>query len=137
MSDGILFDIKKGWGVLIGVPALLFFAYLFPLIPGLMDLPLCGAKHFLGCKCPGCGMTGAFVELCRLNLRGSIASHPLGIFVMAWLVYSFFREVLGLVLGRRPPTMLSQKCRDVVMYAFLAALIMQWVFHLIIDFFVI
>lgn len=127
-------NVKMGWGVVLGVPALLFLAYIFPMIPGMMEMPLCGAKHFLGCDCPGCGMTGSFVALMHGNIRASIDSHPLGTVVVAWLVYSFGRALTGVVQGRMPARLLSQKYRDVVMYVFLAALILQWVVKLLIRY---
>ena len=120
----------EGWGILICVPALLCLAYFFPIIPFISDAPLCGVRTFLGFECPGCGLTMSFVELMHGKIRSSINAHPLGIVIMLWMIYMFARAVLTLILGRIPKPLLTQKQRDIALYAFLVALIGQWLIKL-------
>lgn len=125
------FSFPEGWGILIGVPALVLLAYIYPLIPGFSTLPLCGVRHFLGVDCPGCGLTSSFAALAHGHIRMSIDCHPLGIVIMLWLIYMFGRSACALLCGRMPRPLLMQGQRDFIMYAFLVALIGRWVFKLL------
>jgi hypothetical protein len=116
----------RGWGVLLGVPALFVAAYLYPLIPSLQRLKICAVNSFLGCDCPGCGLVRSFAALVRGRVRDSIDFHPLGVIIALWLVYFFGRSMAEAVSGRRLPALLGQGARDVIVYAFLAALLLQW-----------
>ena len=118
-----------------GVPALFILAYIYPLIPVLPKLPLCGARHFLGFDCPGCGLTRSFAALTHGNLCASIYAHPMGVIIALWMIYMFLRAFFTLVAGRRPKELLKQGQRDLLMYVFLAGLLLQWIFKLLlIDF---
>jgi len=72
----------------------------------------------------------SFVELMHGKIRSSINAHPLGIVIMLWMIYMFARAVLTLILGRIPKPLLTQKQRDIALYAFLVALIGQWLIKL-------
>lgn len=116
----------RGWGVLLGVPALFFAAYIYPHIPLLHRIEICAARSFLGCDCPGCGVASSLWALVHGNLRRSIDLHPLGVIIALWLVYFFVRSFIENVSGRRLPTLLGPGARDIIVYAFLAALFLQW-----------
>jgi len=122
----------EGWGIVIGVPALVIVAWLIPAIPGIRELPFCGVKHFTGFDCPGCGLTSSIVALVHGQIRASIDRHPLGIVIMTWLVYMFGRSIFALIAGRLPRPLLTQGQRDIIMYVFLVALIFQWIIKLLI-----
>ena len=118
--------LAKGWGVLLGVPALFVVAYLYPLLPAIGRLRICAVNSFLGCDCPGCGLVRSFAALVRGRIRDSVDLHPLGVIIAAWLIYFFGRSLVETVTGRRLPSLLGQGSRDMLVYAFLAALILQW-----------
>lgn len=118
--------VLRGWGVLAGVPALVFLAYLYPAIPLVATTTLCAARRFLGFPCPGCGMTGAFVALVRGEIRASIDAHPLGIVVALWLLYLFGRALAERFRRRPLPELLRQRQRDWLLAAFLAVLFLRW-----------
>lgn len=121
----------SGWGVLIGVPALFVFAYLLPSITFVERANLCAVRGFLGLPCPGCGLTRSFVALVHGDLRGSVGAHPLGAVVALWLVYLAGRAAWAVLAGSPPRELLSQGERDLCLFAFLAALLFQWIFHLV------
>ena len=58
------------------------------------DIP-CLIKLFLGCSCPGCGMTRAFLSALRLDFLGAFYYHPLWVglplFVVAF-VWTYLKE---------------------------------------------
>jgi len=116
----------RGWGVLLGVPALFFAAYFYPHIPLLGSLKLCAVRGFLGCDCPGCGMTRSLWAVAHGRVRESIDFHPLGIIVAGWLLYIFLRSLAEAGSGRRLPALLGRGSRDILVYAFLGALVFQW-----------
>jgi hypothetical protein len=120
--------LKKGWGVVVGVPTIFLAAYLYPLFPGLWDLPTCAVRHFLGVKCPGCGLTTSFGYLAHLEFRRSVDCHPLGAVIAVWLLYMFARNVWGLASGRMPPTILKGGRGTFVAFVFLVALIFHWAY---------
>lgn len=122
----------RGWGVVLGVPALFVSAYIYPLIPTLKRIPICAVKGFLGCDCPGCGLIRSFAALTHGKIRQSIDFHPLGIIIAGWLIYVFARSLVKIIMKRDIPMLLNQGQRDVLLYAFLAALIIQWLFKILI-----
>jgi len=122
----------QGWGVLLSVPAIFLFAYFYPQIPFANRATFCAVRHFLGVDCPGCGLTRSFVALAHSDLRGSLDLHPMGVIIAVWLLYIFFRAVYAVMLGRWPRTILTQNVRDIILYAFLIGLIVQWIAKLII-----
>ena len=117
--------LMKGWGVLLGVPALFVVAYIYPLIPAIGRLKICAVNSFLGCDCPGCGLIRSFAALVRGRIRDSVDLHPLGV-IAIWLIYLFGRSMAETVTGKRLPTLLGQGARDILVYAFLGALLLQW-----------
>jgi len=122
----LVFRFIRGWGVLLGVPALFVAAYVYPLIPSLGRIKICAVRGFLGCDCPGCGLVRSFAALVRGRLKDSVDMHPLGVVIALWLVYFFGRSMVEAFSGKRLPHLLGQGARDVIVYAFLAALILQW-----------
>lgn len=122
----------RGWGLLIGIPAFFALAYAVGSFPRLMDLPLCGVRLFIGIPCPGCGLTHAMAALSHGHLRSSIDWHPMGVVIAGWLGYQFFRALAERLSGQRQPPLLSDGTRFVVLNAFLAALVIQWVARLVI-----
>jgi hypothetical protein len=72
-------------------PPLLLLASVMPLpVQGgksLLGLPsLCVFRTLTGLPCPGCGITRSVVCCCHLRFADSIAFHPLGPIVFAWLL---------------------------------------------------
>jgi hypothetical protein len=118
--------LMRGWGVLLGVPALFVVAYLYPHMPLLSRIEVCAVRGFLGCDCPGCGVASSLWALAHGNLRESVDLHPLGVVIALWLIYLFGRSLVETVTGKGLPTLLGQGGRDIVVYVFLAALILQW-----------
>ena len=117
----------KGWGVLLGIPALFVLAFYYPLIPYLNNAQTCAVKHFLHIPCPGCGLTSSFIALTHGNIRASLAANSLGIIIASWLFYIFGRAVFTLIFGKRPNELMLQGQRDVVLYVFLVVMILQWI----------
>ncbi|MBT3182509.1 MAG: DUF2752 domain-containing protein [Deltaproteobacteria bacterium] len=113
------------------VPALVLFGYIYLQIPFMQKIPLCGVKHFLRFDCPGCGMTTSISELLHGHIRASIDAHPLGIVIALWFAYMFLRAVASVLLGRRIKPLLTQAQRDLLMYVFLAALLIQWIVKIV------
>ncbi len=108
--------------------ALLFAAAFFlSFFPSLSQIPFCGFRLLTGYPCPGCGLTHAFVALSHLRLRESIGYNAMGVVIAAWLLYIFMRATAHAVLGRESPKLLSQRGRDLIIYAFIVALMIQWV----------
>lgn len=50
---------------------------------------VCVFKNLTGIPCPGCGMTRAFLELCRGNFMDSLIFHPLLLLVLILGLLSF------------------------------------------------
>lgn len=125
----------KGWGVLIGVPALFVAAFIYARLPAVQAIPLCAVNHFLGVDCPGCGMTRSVSMLTLGAIRRSVDLHPLGIIVACWLVYKFFQSLFEVLSGRRFELRLSQSAMDILLYAFIGALFLQWFAKLAIFFY--
>ncbi len=125
---------RKGWFVLIGVPALFICVYWLAYYPSLLKLPLCAVKLFLGIDCPGCGMTRSLALLTHGRFRESIYMHPFGVFFAMWLFYIFTREILTILTGRQMPQLLSRKASNIVIMTITFALIGQWVIKLCIKF---
>ena len=125
---------RRGWIVLIGVPALFVLAYILALKPALTGLPLCGVKMFTGIDCPGCGLTRSIAYLTHGQIRRSIDYHPLGIVIALWLVYMLIGTALGFILGRPMPRLVSQKTADLLLIVFVAALFGQWLVKLFFSF---
>lgn len=122
-----------GWGVIVGVPALFVVAYLWPMIPAFLRPGLCAVKRFSGFPCPGCGLRSSLSLLAHGELRGSIDAHPLGVLIALWLLYVAARAVFSLVMDRPLPALLSQGQRDLLLYVFVAALVLQWLAGLAIS----
>jgi hypothetical protein len=66
----------------------------------------CPILHFLGVRCPGCGLTRAVLAACRLDARAAFAAHPMVwalpvLFLYFWKDGRAFRRktVNALVLG--------------------------------------
>lgn len=116
----------KGWGAVFGIPALFVLAYFYASIPVVAGMETCAVKHFLSFPCPGCGLTHSFIALAHFDIRGSIDAHPLGVVIAIWLVYMFVRAVGEAVTGRRVREVLTQGQRDVLLFAFLGAMMVQW-----------
>lgn len=127
-------DIRRNWGILIGVPVLFFLAYLYPVIPGLSNIPLCGVRHFLGVDCPGCGLTSSFGALIHGGIRESIGFHPLGCVIAMWLLYNLGRSIHAIAIGRPPGRLISQRSMDLLVYVFLAAMLIQWAFKMVLTY---
>lgn len=125
--------IAKGWGVLLGVPALFAIAFIYPSIPVVNRIALCSVRRFTGYDCPGCGLKTAFIALAHGRVRECVDAHPLAIIVMGWLGYLFVRAVVEALTGKRLPALMSQRSRDLVLYAFLAALLVQWAVKLLVG----
>ncbi len=123
----------RGWGVILGVPALFISAYIYPLIPVLNRIQVCAVRRFLGCDCPGCGLMRSIGALTHGQIRQSIDFHPLGIIIAGWLIYIFGRGLIGILLKRDIPMLLNQGQRDLLLYVFVAALILQWLLKLAIG----
>jgi hypothetical protein len=117
---------RKGWIVLLGVPALFFSAYVVGAWPPLKRLPLCAVKLFTGIDCPGCGLTRSIAYLTHGQVGRSIDMNPMGIVVALWLAYVLLRAAIGAFRGRQPAPLLRQKTRDRLFMVFVAALIGQW-----------
>jgi hypothetical protein len=123
-----------GWGVLTGVPALFVVAWLLGLFPAVLDsMPLCAVRHFLGCPCPGCGLTHSLAALTHGEIRASIDAHPMGVVIALWLCWLFLREVWRMVRGSPMPALVGVETRDWLVGAFIAALMSQWIVHLVIG----
>jgi hypothetical protein len=117
----------KGWGVLLGVPALFVAAYIYPHIPVIGRIEVCAVKGFLRCDCPGCGIASSLWAIAHGNVRQSIDFHPMGVVVAGWFLYVFVRALIETVRGRPLPALLSQKASDILVYSFIAALVLQWI----------
>jgi hypothetical protein len=126
----LVLKITKGWGVLLGVPALFVLAFAYPSIPVVGDLALCSVRRFTGYDCPGCGLKSAFIALAHGKVRECVDLHPLAIIVAGWLSYVFVRAFIEAISGRPLPALLSQRSRDLILSCFLFALILQWVVKL-------
>ena len=116
----------KGWGILLGVPAVFLAARLLPHLPGVAEMNVCAVRGFLGVPCPGCGLTHAFIALAQGDLRGSVDAHPLGVVIALWLLVLFGRAAWTAVMRRPPRELLTQRQRDWCLAAFLGALFLQW-----------
>lgn len=116
----------KGWGVLLGVPAFFVVAYIYPHIPVIGRIEVCAVRGFLRCDCPGCGIASSLWAISHGNLRQSIDFHPMGIIVAGWFLYIFSRSFIEVVSGRSLPALLSQRSSDIIVYSFIAALLIQW-----------
>lgn len=117
--------------ILVAVPAIFFLAYFYPGVPFISELNLCAVRHFLGAPCPGCGLTASFIELTHARPDASIEAHPLGIIVAVWLLYMFGRALFTAIKGHPPKDLLTQGPRDLVLGAFLIALVVQWITRLL------
>lgn len=129
LSSKLVF--AKSWGIIIGVPALFLSAYLYPTIPYISGIGLCSFRRLTGFFCPGCGLKSSFIALARFNLRESVDVHPLGIVIALWLIYMMMRQLWALIASRTPRELLTQRQRDWLIYAFLFALMSNWIFGLI------
>lgn len=123
---------RMGWGVLLGVPALFIAAFVVSSFHTLQQLPLCAVKSFLKIDCPGCGLTRSFAALVQGHIRASIDFHPLGIVIALWLLYMWGRSLI-ISCGRDCPTLLTQTQRDWMLRIFLAAMLFQWMVHVVIG----
>jgi hypothetical protein len=123
-------DMVRGWGVLMGVPALFCAAYVIGLFPTIADLPVCAARSFLGVECPGCGLTHSFAALVHGGVRASIDFHPLGPVIALWLLILFGRELARVALCREIAPLLHQRSRDLIVAACLVGFALQWIVKL-------
>ncbi len=51
----------------------------------------CPFHHFLGVRCPGCGLTRAVLAACRLDIRGALAAHPM-VWALPVLLAYFWKD---------------------------------------------
>lgn len=94
------------------VGGLLFFRYIW----------YCPMLLFFHIPCPCCGMTRAFLALCRLDLRESFFWHPLLIPAGILILYVAHRRVL--------PKRLNQRTEQIIGIAFLAILMLVYVYRM-------
>lgn len=67
-----------------------------------VELPiLCTIRSVTGYPCPGCGLTRAIVSAVHGEFRASLASHLLGLPLLAWLLAEAVRHGLWLGLESR------------------------------------
>lgn len=123
----------RGWGILLGVPALFVLGFYYLKIPVLGTMETCAVKHFLHFPCPGCGLTNSFISLTHGNIRQSIDAHPLGIVIALWLAYMAARVVAALIAGKWPKELLTQRQRDIIIYVFCAAMMVNWMLRLFVS----
>jgi len=123
---------RKGWIILLGVPALFVCSYVLGLAPPLLNLPLCAVKSFIGIDCPGCGLVHSFVFLSHCQLRKSIDFNPMGVIIAMWMCYLFIRTGVNLITQREDRSIISQKGIDILLVVFVFALFIQWIIKLII-----
>jgi len=88
---------------------------------------------FLGFDCPGCGLTRSFAAMAHGHLQKGIDMHPLGLVIAIWLLYLFVRALAIVATRRRLPEILTQEGRDLLVGAFVVALLVQWVAKLVIS----
>ncbi|MBQ7580444.1 MAG: DUF2752 domain-containing protein [Clostridia bacterium] len=50
---------------------------------------ICPVRRFLHLKCPGCGMTGAFLDFLRLDFASAMGQNALSLPIIAYLLYVF------------------------------------------------
>ncbi|MFA4874783.1 MAG: hypothetical protein WC690_05530, partial [bacterium] len=62
-----------------------------------------------------------------------IDMHPLGLVIAIWLLYLFVRALAIVATRRRLPEILTQEGRDLLVGAFVVALLVQWVAKLVIS----
>lgn len=124
----------KGWGVVLGIPALFVAAYYYPTFPIINSLRLCAVYNFLKLPCPGCGLTRSFIALAHFEFKKSIALHPLGLVVAGWLFYFLIRTIVEHILDRKLPTILKQGQRDFLLCFFVIMMLVQWVVKLLLNF---
>ena len=90
--------------------------------------PLCQMKMLTGLDCPGCGLTRSFIALAHGQWRDSFRFNPAGPLWFAFLAIQIPYQALQLhriSRGKRPLD-LSWWGQGMI-YACLAALILQWV----------
>ncbi len=66
------------------------------------------------------------------EFRRSVDFHPLGIITAGFLLWMFAETLISRVTKRRLSILKTSFARDLLLYAFLTALIAQWVLKLII-----
>lgn len=120
--------------VLFAVPLIFVLAYVLPSYPRLLLAPACGFKMMTGIECPGCGMTRSFAALVHGRVRESINAHPLGIVLALWLAYNFGRATSTTISGISPRALITPFGRDIIVGAFLAAVLFQWIVRLVTSF---
>lgn len=90
--------------------------------------PLCQLKLFTGLDCPGCGLTRSFIALAHGQWRDSFHFNPAGPLWFAFIAVQVPYQAWQLSRIRRGirPLDLSWWGQGII-YACLAALILQWV----------
>lgn len=121
---------KPGWGVLAGVPALFALAFAWPSLGWVSRARLCAFRSFAGFDCPGCGLIRSFTALVHGRVREAIDFHPMGPVIALWLVYLFARSLAERAGGRTLPPLTGQSSRDILLWAFVAGMMLQWVVKL-------
>jgi len=120
-------------GFLILTPVFFLLGYLYSIIPNLSGIPLCGIKFLLHIDCPGCGLTTSVAALSHGHLMQSINAHPMGVVISAWFIYMFVRSAYIAIVRRPLARLLSPLGAEIVMHAFVVALIIQWVVKLVLH----
>lgn len=91
--------------------------YLFSYITGID----CFIQTITGIACPACGLTRAYLSLCRLDLTNAFYCHPLFPIILPAVVWMLF--------GKKP--LLGTKIRQNIFLAFLLALVLAvWILRL-------
>jgi hypothetical protein len=117
---------KKDWVVLAGIPVLFFIAYFYNDLP-LNGFEFCAVKRFLDIPCPGCGLTRSFAQLVHGNLVAALKFNIFGPILAIIFIYIFIRRLLGLLLKRPVPALLTTNQRYYVTIAFIVLFMVQWV----------
>jgi len=96
------------WEALSGQQKLTLALFPVMLVAGYLYQPYCHGGPVLclfrmttGLPCPGCGMTRAWCELCHGHVGASLALHPVGFLLGAYLVWYAVSCTGFVVAGRR------------------------------------
>ena len=91
---------RERWGKLAAHDKMLLLAIPFILAASYFYQPychrgpvICTFRAMTGLPCPGCGLTRAFCEIARGNIGASLAMHPLGLVLLAFMAWFVFNRV--------------------------------------------
>jgi hypothetical protein len=98
-----------------------------------VELPiLCTIRSVTGYPCPGCGLTRAIVWAAHGEFRASLASHPLGLPLLAWLLAEATRHTAWLAFeGRRAAIDAAGRRLDRAGLLFVPAFLIVWIWGLL------